>query len=128
MSDLQQQLESFRDEIPDFISTDLVNVESGLSIGGATNDDDFDASVASACYAELTLLNRQALDLLGLDPQSTEDLLITTKSVTILVRMLGIEYCHVLVITRKGNLGIARAIMKKYESVLLSAVVHPGKG
>ena len=122
MSVLQQELDKFRDEVPEFVSTDMVNIESGLSIGGATIDPDFDASVASACYAEVVKLNRRALELLGLGANSTEDLLVTTKKVNILVRMLGGEYCHVLAISRKANLGLARAIMKKYEQVLLEAV------
>lgn len=122
MSVLQQELDKFRDEVPEFVSTDMVNIESGLSIGGATIDPDFDASVASACYAEVIKLNRRALELLGLGANSTEDLLVTTKKINILVRMLGVEYCHVLAISRKANLGLARAIMKKYEQVLLEAV------
>ena len=122
MHTLQQEMDLFREEVPEFVSTDMVNIESGLSIGGATIDDDFDASVASACYAEVVKLNRKALDLLGLGTHSTEDILITTATLNILVRMLGTNYCHVLAITRKGNLGLARAIMKKYESVLLDVV------
>lgn len=124
MHQIQEELEKFRDEVPDFVSTDMVNVESGLSIGGATIDPEFDPSVASACYAEVVKMNRQALDLLGLGANSTEDILITTAKVNILIRMLGAEYCHVLAITRKGNLGLARAIMKKYEKVLLSGVAE----
>ncbi len=122
MNSLQQEMDKFRDEVPEFVSTDMVNVESGLSIGGATVDLDFDASVASACYAEVVKLNKKALDLLGLGANSTEDILITTSTLNILIRMLGTQYCHVLAITRKGNLGLARAIMKKYESVLLDVV------
>ena len=122
MHTLQQELERFRDEVPDFVSTDMVNIESGLSIGGATIDPEFDPSVASACYAEVVKLNRQALDLLGLGANSTEDILITTAKVNILVRMLGSEYCHVLAISRKGNLGLARAIMKKYEPLFVEAL------
>lgn len=124
MHRLQQELDRFRDEVPDFVSTDMVNIDSGLSIGGATIDPDFDPSVASACYAEVVKMNRSALDLLGLGANSTEDILVTTTKVNILVRMLGSEYCHVLAITRKGNLGLARAIMKKYEQVLLKGVAE----
>ena len=122
MHTLQQELDKFREEVPEFVSTDMVNVESGLSIGGATIDPDFDASVASACYAEVVKLNKKALDLLGLGANSAEDILITTATLNILIRMLGTQYCHVLAITRKGNLGLARAIMKKYEAVLLEVV------
>ncbi|MEM7480201.1 MAG: DUF4388 domain-containing protein [Acidobacteriota bacterium] len=119
---LQSVLDRFRDEVPEFVSTDIVSIDSGLSIGGATLDADFDSSVASASYAEVVKSNRRALDLLGLGADSTEDILISTAKVFILLRMLGSEYYHVVAITRKGNLGFARAIMKKYEPQLLQSV------
>ncbi|MEM7049790.1 MAG: DUF4388 domain-containing protein [Acidobacteriota bacterium] len=122
VSNLQSVLDRFRDEVPEFVATDLVNIDSGLSIGGATLDADFDSSVASACYAEVVKSNRRALDLLGLGSDSTEDILISTEKVFLLLRLLGSEYYHVVAITRKGNLGFARAIMKKFEPALLQAV------
>jgi predicted regulator of Ras-like GTPase activity (Roadblock/LC7/MglB family) len=108
--------------VPEFVSTDIVNIDSGLSIGGGTLDADFDASIASASYSEVVKSNRRALDLLGLGNDCTEDILISTEKVYILIRMLAGEYYHLVAIARKGNLGLARAIMKKYEAPLLQAV------
>jgi predicted regulator of Ras-like GTPase activity (Roadblock/LC7/MglB family) len=122
MNRLQKLLDDFRDEVPEFVSTDVVNTESGLSIGGGSVDPSFDASVAAACSAEVVKSNRRALELLGLGADSTEDILISTRKVYLLIRMLGKEYYHVLAVSRKGNLGLARAIMKKHEPRLLAAV------
>jgi predicted regulator of Ras-like GTPase activity (Roadblock/LC7/MglB family) len=122
VSKLQGLLDRFRDEVPEFFSTDIVNIDSGLSIGGGTLDADFDASIASASYSEVVKSNRRALDLLGLGNDCTEDILISTEKVYILIRMLAGEYYHLVAIARKGNLGLARAIMKKYEAPLLQAV------
>ena len=122
VSKLQEALDQFRQEVPEFVSTDIVSVDSGLSIGGATNDADFDASVAAASYSEVVKSNQRALDLLGLGGESTEDILITTHQNYILIRILGGEYYHLVAIARRGNLGLARAIMKKYEPRLLQAV------
>jgi predicted regulator of Ras-like GTPase activity (Roadblock/LC7/MglB family) len=122
MSNLQKVLESFRGEVPEFVSTDIVNVDSGLSIGGGSIDPDFDASIAAASYAEVVKANRRALELLGQGMTSTEDILITTEKVYILIRPMGNDYYHVLAVGRRGNLGLARAIMKKYEPKLLAAV------
>lgn len=122
MKQLQDILDAFRDEVPEFISTDLVNIDSGLSIGGTSTDPEFDASLASASYAEVVKANRRALEFLGLGAESTEDVLITTDRVYILIRMLGGEYYHLLAITRKGNLGLARAIMKRSEAALLKSI------
>lgn len=122
MNALQATLEKFRSEVPEFVSTDIVNVESGLSIGGGSIESDFDASVASASYAEVVKANARALDLLGLGAESTEDILISTQRVYLLIRLLGSEYYHVLAISRRGNLGLARVLMKKYQPALLRAV------
>jgi predicted regulator of Ras-like GTPase activity (Roadblock/LC7/MglB family) len=122
VSKLQEALDQFRQEVPEFVSTDIVSVDSGLSIGGATNDPEFDASVAAASYSEVVKSNQRALDLLGLGGESTEDILITTVKNYILIRILGGEYYHLVAIARRGNLGLARAIMKKYEPRLLQAV------
>ena len=122
MSRLQEILDALREEVPEFVSTDVVNVESGLSIGGGSADAQFDSSLASATAAEVVKANRSALELLGLGADSTEDILITTESVYLLIRMLGTEYYLVLAVRRKGNLGLARAIMKKHQPRLLAAV------
>lgn len=122
MSRLQEILDALREEVPEFVSTDVVNVESGLSIGGGSADPQFDSSLASATSAEVVKANRNALELLGLGADSTEDILITTESVYLLIRMLGAEYYLVLAVRRKGNLGLARAIMKKHQPRLLAAV------
>ncbi|MCI0346839.1 MAG: DUF4388 domain-containing protein [Chloroflexi bacterium] len=122
MSRLQEILDALREDVPEFVSTDVVNVESGLSIGGGSADPQFDSSLASATSAEVVKANRNALELLGLGADSTEDILISTETVYLLIRMLGSEYYLVLAVRRKGNLGLARAIMKKHQPRLLAAV------
>lgn len=120
---LQSALDRLRDDVPEFVSTDVVSFESGLSIGGRSIDPDFDGSVAAASYAEVVKSNRVALDLLGLGADSAEDVLITTAKVYILLRLLGdSEYYHFMAITRRGNLGLARALMKKHAPAILRAV------
>lgn len=119
---LHEVIENFRADVPDFVSTDIVNIASGLSIGGGSIDPQFDATVASASYAEVVKSNSRALQLLGIDPHSTEDILITTTGIYILIRLLGEEYYHGLAIARTGSLGLARVLMKKYEPLFLNAL------
>lgn len=119
---LMDIVNQFRNDVPQFVSTDLVHIESGLSLGGGSIDPNFDASVASASYSELVKSNARALDLLGAGAASTEDILITTKDLYILIRMVGRDHYHGLAITRQGTLGYARAIMKKYEAQFLDAL------
>ncbi len=119
---LHDAIERFKAEIPSFVSTDIVSIASGMSIGGGSVDPKFDATVASASYAEVVKANARALRLLGLDPDSTEDILITTNVSYLLIRLLGREYYHGLAIGKDGNLGLARVIMKKYEPVFLDGI------
>lgn len=124
---LHDVIERFRSEVPAFVSTDIVNITSGMSIGGGSVDPRFDATVASASYAEVVKSNTRALQLLGMDPDSTEDILITTRSTYILLRLLDGEYYHGLAIGKDGNLGLARVIMKKYEPVFVDGIRSLGQ-
>ena len=119
-------IQEFRGEVPSFVSTDIVHIESGLSIGGGSVDPNFDATVASASYAEVVKSNRRALEFLNMNPESTEDILITTDAVYILIRLLGRDYYHGLAIGREGNLGLSRVILKKYESKFLEEIAKLG--
>lgn len=112
---LQDLIDRFVREVPHFVSTDIVDIESGLSIGGSSADPAFDAAAAAASYAEVVKANRQTAELLGLGREATEDILITLKDFYVLLRMLGPDYYQGLAVARAGNLGLARAVMKKYE-------------
>ena len=122
IASLPEILQAFRVDVPGFVSTDIVEVESGLSISGGSIDPSFDASVAAASYSEVVKSNSRALELLSMDPSSTEDILITTKSTYFLIRTLGSSHYHLLAISRQGNLGLARVIMKRYEAQFLQAI------
>jgi predicted regulator of Ras-like GTPase activity (Roadblock/LC7/MglB family) len=122
MNKLPELLDQFQNEVPGFVSTDVVEIDSGMSIGGESIDPEFDSDMASASYAEVVKSNRRALDLLGMDDSATEDILITTEQVYLLLRELGDEYYHGLAISREGNLGMARMLMKKYAPKFLEAI------
>lgn len=122
MSQLPDIINQFQQEVPGFVSTDVVEIDSGMSIGGGSIDDEFDSDMASASYAEVIKSNRRALELLGMDDQSTEDILITTDMAYLLLRELNQQYYHGLAIGRDGNLGMARMLMKRYSNKILEAI------
>jgi predicted regulator of Ras-like GTPase activity (Roadblock/LC7/MglB family) len=115
-------LNRFRTEVPHFLSTDLVEIDSGMSIAGGSIDPNFDASVAAASYAEVVKANSRALDLLGVGANTTEDILITTTNAYILIRMIGRNHYLGLALGRQGTLGFARALMTKYAPLLLQVL------
>jgi predicted regulator of Ras-like GTPase activity (Roadblock/LC7/MglB family) len=123
--DLNSLIDQFKQEITGFISTDIVEIESGLSIGGGSISKDFDAEVASASYADVVKANSKALEALGgeINVGETEDILITTtKAYILLVVFPNKKYYHGLAITRNGNLAYARIVMKKYQSIFMEAL------
>ena len=122
MSRLEDLVTQFKREIPHFVSTDIVQIDSGLSVAGGTIDPNFDSSLASACYSEVVKSNSQALDLLGLESRFSEDILISARDFYILLRNVGQEHYLCLTVTKQGALGYARSIMKKYEPLFLAAM------
>jgi predicted regulator of Ras-like GTPase activity (Roadblock/LC7/MglB family) len=122
MSKLDDLIAKFRADISHFISTDIVHLESGLSLGGGSDDPNFDAAVASASYSEVLKANSHALDLIGVGGSSTEDILITTGPALILIRMIGSEHFLVVAISRQGSLGYTRNVMKKFEPLFLQTI------
>lgn len=124
-SKLNKVLDQFKQEIPEFVSTDIVEIDSGLSIGGGSIFPDFDSDVASASYADVVKANEKALKALGGNDSvgETEDILITTSKTYILIVIFpNKKYYHGLAITRKGNLAYARIVMKKYQSLFIEAL------
>jgi predicted regulator of Ras-like GTPase activity (Roadblock/LC7/MglB family) len=123
MSDLDEVLEEFEQDVNNFISTDVVDLESGMSMGGRSVDPDFDGSVASAAFSEVVKSYKEAFDMLDMDPDSLQDILGTAEDVLVLTRIIGDRtYYHGLAITKDGNLALARKTMQKYEDRIVDAV------
>ena len=122
MSEVDDTLARFRDEVDGFVSTDIVGVGDGISIGGGSIIPDFNSTAASAEFASVTQSILRALKTLGND--ALEDVLVTTSNANILVRLLGDgKFYHGLAISKaKGNLGRARLIMRNYEPTIVAAI------
>lgn len=119
---ISEIIHRFRSDIPGFISTDVVSVHSGLSIAGESSDSSFSASIAAAAYAGVVEANKKALRASGLGSLNTEDIIISTDSVTVLIHALGEEYFHLLIIGGPGDFGRAQEIMKQYQPMMLAAL------
>lgn len=123
MSELDDVLRDFEDDISNFIATDVVDIESGMSMGGRAADPDFDSSVAAAAFSDVVKAYKRAFDLLELEPESLQDILGTADDVLILTRIIGDRtFYHGLAITKEGNLALARKTMQAYEDRIIEAV------
>ena len=124
-SRVDELIERFMKEIPEFVSTEIVEIATGLSIGSRSAQSDFDSATASAAYAEVVKANEKGLRALGGTETvgTTEEIMVTTDKVYILITVLGdTGYYHGLAITRKGNLGLSRVIMRKYAPLFIEAI------
>jgi len=119
MSRLDEILRDFADDIPEYLSSALVDMDSGMGVASYSPDPEFDASAANAAYTDFVQANRDALEILGADPYDTTDILITTNGMYLLIRELGESYYMGTSISQEGNLALVRRKMEKIEPALL---------
>ena len=123
MSQVDDILAEFADDVSNFISTDVVDIESGMSMGGHSVDPEFDGSVASAAFSDVIKSYRRAFDLLDMNPDSIQELMGRSDDVLIITRLIGDRsFYHGLAITKEGNQALARKTMQAYEDRLVEAV------
>ena len=122
MADLQAVLQELQREIDHLVANHVVDVESGMPLYGITNDPSFDSGAAAASYANVVKANSAALYFLGLDTYATEDIVVTTRNLYILIRMLGPRHYHSVAMGKQGSLGLARPIMNSYAPRLVCAL------
>lgn len=123
-SRVDELIERFTKEIPEFVSTEIVEIVTGLPISSRSAEPDFDTAMASA-YAEVVKANEKGLQALGGTETvgTTEEIVVITDKVYILITVLGdTGYYHGLAIKRSGNLGLSRVLMKKYAPLFIEAI------
>ena len=126
---MEDLLEEMVKEIKEVEGAAVVNIDSGLPIASFSLSQVIDIAVAAAAYAEVVKANEKSLDLLGGAEKvgKTEDILVSTTRLYILIRKLGQKHYYGVALNREGNLGFARVIMKKHEVRFLEALKELGE-
>jgi DNA-binding response OmpR family regulator/predicted regulator of Ras-like GTPase activity (Roadblock/LC7/MglB family) len=121
MANLQDVLKDMANDIPGFVSSDVVGMD-GLSIAGHASDPDFDSEAASAQFALVMKLVQKTTG--QLDAGEVQDNLVTTEGAYILTRFLGdgSYYLGVAVSKDEGSLGNMRLITRTYADKLWDAI------
>jgi DNA-binding response OmpR family regulator/predicted regulator of Ras-like GTPase activity (Roadblock/LC7/MglB family) len=115
-------LEELEREIPDVIAAEVVSIDEGVPLVAKTNDPAFDVDIVAAYYAEVMKINEKALEDLKKEPR-LEEVLVTTEEFYLVVRPLsGTRFYVGLVIAKRGNVGMARMVMKRYEKRFLETL------
>jgi len=114
MTKLDQLIQQFRNEIgADFISTDVVGVDEGLSVAGGSIDPNFNAADASARFSMIMKLAAKACSKVGMG--KVDENLTTTDKAYIIARFIGDgSFYWEVAVTRNATLGSLRVIMNEY--------------
>jgi predicted regulator of Ras-like GTPase activity (Roadblock/LC7/MglB family) len=114
MPTLSELMDQFSEEVDSFIASAVFDSETGQGIVNKSVVEDFDPDIPNAYMSEVIKENEKALAALKAGV-TTEDYLITTNQIYILMRVLGdTKYFQGCAIGKDGNLGMTRMIMKKY--------------
>ncbi|MBN1255541.1 MAG: response regulator [Deltaproteobacteria bacterium] len=109
-------------EVPDLIAAEIVNIDDGTPLVATVYDSTLDPDMLAAYYAEVLKAHEKALDALK-KASKLEEILVTTDAFYIIIRILpGTRFYVSLTMARKGNVGMARMVMKRYEERFVEAV------
>lgn len=122
MSTLTATLQELSRDVDHLLATYVVDIDSGMPLAGITKDPTLDAIAAAASYANVVKANANALRFLGMDAQATEDIVITTQTFYVLIRMLGTGHYHSVMMGKQASLGLTRSLMSKYAARLQEAI------
>ena len=116
MSDfLTNFAEDLKTNVAGFIAVAVTEIKTGMSYTALSVDPSFDAELAAAYNLEVVKAKMSTIKALNLN-QEVEDIMITlTNQIHIIsVSTSGEYFIYLAVDSTKANLGLTRAILKKY--------------
>ncbi|MEV5965031.1 roadblock/LC7 domain-containing protein [Kribbella sp. NPDC051952] len=113
-----QILADLGNSMPGFIAAALVDLDSGMTIGMYSKNDNFDLSAASAFNSEMVKQKRKIMASLNLNMQ-LEDMLITLTDQIHLIKLVNpTSFVYLAADRSNANLAIVRASMARYTDSL----------
>lgn len=122
MEDLEKLTDELAGEIEGVLASGIVRLSDGHSLCERASDPAFAPPLAS--YAAVVRSHLAAVELLGGSGTlgGTEDLLIFLEKAHLLIRLLGPDHFHALLLTKSANPALARFVMRSYEPFLLEVL------
>jgi len=113
---LDQFKEDIQKNVPGFIAVSVTEIASGVCYVSLSDSDKFDPEVASAFNLEVAKAKMKAIEALGLTA-TIQDILITLDKQIHIIDMAenGEYFIYLAVDSDKANLGMTRALLKKYK-------------
>jgi predicted regulator of Ras-like GTPase activity (Roadblock/LC7/MglB family) len=115
VSSIKRLLDELSREVPELIMAEVVSIDDGTPIVVTSYDPSFDPTIAAAYYTEVVKINEKVLEVLKRGGK-LEEVLLTVDEFYLILRILPDTRLYVgLAMTRKGNVGMARMVVKKFE-------------
>ena len=113
---LEQFIEDVQSNVPGYIATSVTEVATGVCYISHSNSDKFDPEIASAFNLEVAKAKQNAIKALNLDSK-IQDILITLDGQIHIIDLSenGEYFIYLAVDSTKANLGMTRALLKKYK-------------
>jgi CheY-like chemotaxis protein len=119
--DLAKLLDELTSEVPDILVTGIVRISDEQPLVESARDPLFTASLAS--YATVMKSHMVATELVGDGACGViEDLLLTLDKGYVLIRMLGTDHFHCVVLAKTANPALTRFLMQRFEPFFLEAL------
>ena len=113
-----QILEEMASSLPGYMAAAVVDLDSGMTLGTYSKDDNFDLSAAGAYNSELVKQKQKIMATLKLDAD-LEDMLITLTDQIHLVKMLTpSSFIYLAADKAASNLAIVRSAVNRYAGQL----------
>ncbi|HEX4499366.1 MAG TPA: response regulator [Thermoanaerobaculia bacterium] len=128
-SGLETLIDRFCEEVEGVIATSVVRRHDSAPVAIRSTVSHLDAAAAARLYARLVDSHLAAVEVLGAGDAwgETEDILITTAKVYLLIRRLGDEHYHWLAVSSQANLAFCRLLMRSHAAFLLSGLAELGE-
>ena len=126
MADFGKLIDELAGEVSEFLSTGIVRISDGKSVIERSSDPAFVPTLSS--YAAVVRAHVATAELLGGGRPlgDTEDLLISMEKSFLLIRMLGPNHFHALLLGKLANPALARFVMRQYEPFFLEVLQRTG--
>ena len=112
-------LNDMKNNISGFIAVAVTEIETGLSYGSLSADPTFDPEIASAYNLEVVKAKFKAISALGLNSEIDDILITLSNQIHIIDVSPNRKFMIYLAAdSSKANLGMTRAVIKKYKGEL----------
>ena len=118
---LDQFVTDVKSNVPGYIAVSVTEVSTGVCYASNSDSPDFDPEIASAYNLEVVKAKKNAIKALGLDSSVQEILITLTGQIHIIdVSENGEYFLYLAVDATKANLGMTRALLKKYKKDIVA--------